>query len=179
MYVGQIMQQHSFVTCIPPIMSIVGFRSAIPVCTATLAIFIEKKVPTGEEALGLIVLTLGVMVAVWEGSVSGSVTGLILCCAGTVCNAAMMSTAGKVMSEKVDVLRLTFYTAPVSCAVLLPLFLIREVSTQHLLLPVIVNRQIACSKLLLVPACLVWHAPLLLPPIHINRIFHAKVMKLA
>ncbi len=103
------------------------YRSAIPVCTAVLAVFIEKKVPTGEEATGLIVLTLGVMVAVWEGSVSGSVTGLVLCCAGTVCNAAMMSTAGKVMSEKVDVLRLTFYTAPVSCAVLLPLFLIREV----------------------------------------------------
>lgn len=103
------------------------YRSAIPVCTATLAVFIEKKIPTGEEATGLIILTLGVMVAVWEGSVSGSVTGLLLCCAGTVCNAAMMSTAGKVMSEKVDVLRLTFYTAPVSCAVLLPLFLIREV----------------------------------------------------
>lgn len=108
-------------------LSCCDFRSAIPVCTATLAIFIEKKVPTGEEALGLVVLTLGVMVAVWEGSVSGSVSGLLLCCAGTVCNAAMMSTAGKVMSEKVDVLRLTFYTAPVSCAVLLPLFLVREV----------------------------------------------------
>ena len=109
------------------------YRSAIPVCTAVLAVFIEKKVPTGEEATGLIVLTLGVMVAVWEGSVSGSVTGLALCCAGTVCNAAMMSTAGKVMSEKVDVLRLTFYTAPVSCAVLLPLFLIREVRLALLL----------------------------------------------
>ena len=96
-------------------------------CTATLAVFIEKKVPTGEEAAALIVLTLGVMLAVWEGTVAGSATGLLLCCAGTVCNAAMMSTAGKVMSEKVDVLRLTFYTAPVSCAVLLPLFLAREV----------------------------------------------------
>ena len=111
------------------------YRSAIPVCTAVLAVFIEKKVPTGEEATGLIVLTLGVMVAVWEGSVSGSVTGLALCCAGTVCNAAMMSTAGKVMSEKVDVLRLTFYTAPVSCVVLLPLFLIREVGLPLLLFP--------------------------------------------
>lgn len=72
-------------------------------------------------------LTAGVMVAVWEGSVSGSVTGLLLCCTGTVCNAAMMSTTGKVMSEKLDVLRLAFYTAPVSCALLLPLFYIREV----------------------------------------------------
>ncbi|KAL0043848.1 hypothetical protein WJX82_006835 [Trebouxia sp. C0006] len=101
-------------------------RSAIPLCTATLAIFIEKKTPTRQEATGLMILTLGVMLAVWEGSVSGSVTGLLLCCFGTVCNAAMMSTAGKVMSEKMDVLRLTFYTAPVSCAVLLPLFLARE-----------------------------------------------------
>lgn len=106
-------------------------RSAIPVCTAILAIFIERKVPSREEAVGLVVLTAGVMVAVWEGTVSGSVTGLVLCCTGTVCNAAMMSTTGKVMSEKLDVLRLAFYTAPVSCAILLPLFYIREVRTTH------------------------------------------------
>ena len=111
----------------------VSCRSATPVCTATLAVFIEKKVPTGEEAAGLILLTLGVMLTVWEGTVSGSVTGLLLCCAGTVCNAAMMSTAGKVMSEKVDVLRLTFYTTPVSCTALLPLFLAREVRLPLLL----------------------------------------------
>ena len=61
---------------------------------------------------------------------SGSVPGLLLCCAGTVCNAAMMCTTGKIMSEKLDVLRLTFYIAPVSCALLLPLFCIREVSAQ-------------------------------------------------
>lgn len=108
-------------------------RSAIPVCTAVMAIFIEHRVPSREEATGLVVLTAGVMVAVWEGSVSGSATGLLLCCTGTVCNAAMMSTTGKVMSEKLDVLRLAFYTAPVSCALLLPLFYIREVgaSTAH------------------------------------------------
>jgi len=40
-----------------------------------------------------------------------------------------------------DVLRLAFYTAPVSCAVLLPLFVVREVSfefvslSMHLLCP--------------------------------------------
>ena len=105
-----------------------SFRSSIPVCTAIVAIFIEKKVPSGEETISLVMLTLGVIVAVWEGSASGSMTGLVLCCMGTVCNAAMISTAGKIMSEKVDVLRLTFYTAPVSCVVLVPLFLLREVS---------------------------------------------------
>ena len=114
-----------------PHRSSVRCRSAIPVCTAILAIFIERKVPSREEAIGLVVLTAGVMVAVWEGTVSGSVTGLVLCCTGTVCNAAMMSTTGKVMSEKLDVLRLAFYTAPVSCAILLPLFYIREVRTTH------------------------------------------------
>jgi hypothetical protein len=42
-------------------------------------------------------------------------------------NAAMMSTSGRVLSEKLDVVRLTFYTAPVSCLALLPFFLWREV----------------------------------------------------
>jgi solute carrier family 35, member E4 len=42
-------------------------------------------------------------------------------------NAAMMSTSGRVLSEKLDVVRLTFYTAPVSCAALAPFFCWREV----------------------------------------------------
>ena len=33
----------------------------------------------------------------------------------------------QVLSEKLDVLRLAFYTAPISCSVLLPLFIVREV----------------------------------------------------
>ena len=48
--------------------------------------------------------------------------------AGVLCAAAMLSTAGMVLSEKMDVLQLTFYTAPVSCAMLLPFYLLREVS---------------------------------------------------
>jgi hypothetical protein len=38
-----------------------------------------------------------------------------------------MSTAGRVLSEKMDVLQLAFYTAPVSCCVLLPFFWFLEV----------------------------------------------------
>ena len=49
--------------------------------------------------------------------------------AGVLCAAAMLSTAGLVLSEKMDVLQLTFYTAPVSCAMLFPMYLLREVST--------------------------------------------------
>ncbi len=37
-----------------------------------------------------------------------------------------LRAAGKIMSEKVDALRLTFYTAPSSCAVLAPFFYARE-----------------------------------------------------
>ena len=65
-------------------------------CTAVLAVFIEKKTPTQEELTALIVLTLGVMVTVWEGSATGSITGIMLAIGATVCNAAMMSTSGKV-----------------------------------------------------------------------------------
>lgn len=34
----------------------------------------------------------------------------------------MMSTSGRLMSEKIDVLRLTFYTAPISCFILIPFY---------------------------------------------------------
>jgi len=91
-------------------------------------VVIEKKIPSATEATALLVLTAGVMMAVFEGSVTGSTAGILLCICGTVCNAAMICTSGKLLSEKMDVLRLAFYTAPVSCAVLLPLFVAREVS---------------------------------------------------
>lgn len=46
---------------------------------------------------------------------------------------AMMSTSGKVLSEKMDVFRLSFYTAPVSCLALLPFVYWREVLARALL----------------------------------------------
>eukprot|EP00891_Asterochloris_glomerata_P001266 jgi/Astpho2/1266/Aster-07111 len=101
-------------------------RSAMPVAVAMLSAVIEHKIPTLTEVAALTVLSIGVMIAVWEGSVTGSVTGLILCIAALFSNAAMISTTGKVLSEKLDVLRLAFYTAPISCSVLLPLFIVRE-----------------------------------------------------
>ena len=98
-------------------------RASIPVFTCVLAVAIEGKRPSRKEALSLLVLTLGVMIAVWEGTVAGSPRGVALCLAGTVSNALMMTTSGKVLSERVDALRLTFYTAPVSLAALAPAFL--------------------------------------------------------
>ncbi|CAL8467409.1 g6947 [Coccomyxa elongata] len=100
-------------------------RSAIPVVTALLAISIEKKVPSKFEGFSLLVLTSGVMVAVWEGA-AGSPKGIIICIAGMVSNALMMTTSGRVLSERMDCLRLTFYTAPVSCVCLVPFYLFKE-----------------------------------------------------
>lgn len=55
-------------------------------------------------------------------------TDTYILCAGMVSNALMMTTSGRVLSERLDVLRLTFYTAPVSCACLVPFYLTKEVS---------------------------------------------------
>ena len=46
----------------------------------------------------------------------------------------------QVLSEKLDVLRLAFYTAPVSCSVLLPVFFLREVGAQ---MPTVHSQQAA------------------------------------
>lgn len=103
-------------------------RSFIPVLCCVLAVFIENKIPSRKEVGSLVILSLGVVIAVWEGSVSGSPRGIMLCIVGTVCNAAMMSTSGRILSEKLDVLRLAFYTAPVSCIALFPFCYFHEVS---------------------------------------------------
>jgi hypothetical protein len=102
-------------------------RASIPVFTCIFGVVIEDKVPTTGEAVSLGILTLGVIVVVWEGNVTGSTRAIMLCLGGTLSSAAMMSTSGKVLSEKVDVLRLTFYTAPISFLVLLPALHMREV----------------------------------------------------
>ncbi len=71
----------------------------MPVAVAMLSAVIEHKIPTLAEVVALTVLSIGVMIAVWEGSVTGSVTGLILCIAALFSNAAMISTTGKVRRQ--------------------------------------------------------------------------------
>ncbi|KAK9807025.1 hypothetical protein WJX72_010960 [[Myrmecia] bisecta] len=101
-------------------------RASLPVVTAAAAVLVERKVPTRGELLALLLLTCGVVVAIFEGQASGNGFGIALCVAGTLCSAGMMTTASKILSEKLDVLLLTFYTAPVSCCVLMPFFYSRE-----------------------------------------------------
>ena len=68
----------------------------MPVAVAMLAAVIERKTPTPTEVAALTVLSAGVMLAVWEGSVTGSVTGVVLCITALFSSAAMVSTTGKV-----------------------------------------------------------------------------------
>lgn len=102
-------------------------RSATPVVTCALSVVVEGRRPARQEILSLMVLTLGVMIVVWRSDASGKLCAIILCAVGTVCNGAMMTFSGKLMSEKLDVIRLTFYTAPVSLVVLAPLCIRYEV----------------------------------------------------
>ncbi|PNW85405.1 hypothetical protein CHLRE_03g184850v5 [Chlamydomonas reinhardtii] len=98
-------------------------RASIPVFTAIGAVVIEKKPPNRQEFLSLLVLVGGVSIAVYEGSgTKSSFTGVVLCLIGTACNGLMMSSIGRLLSEKLDVLRLTFYTAPLTLCVLVPFF---------------------------------------------------------
>ena len=53
--------------------------------------------------------------------------------------AVMMCTAGKLLNETLDVMQLTYYTAPVSMAVLFPFFLTREV------VPLTFSQMILCN----------------------------------
>lgn len=109
-------------------------RSSIPVITCLLAIFVEGKIPGKNEATALVILTIGVMIAVWQGTISGKPHAILFCIIGTVCNGAMMTFSGKLLSEKLDVVRLTFYTAPVSLLCLAPFMVWRELAAFKLYL---------------------------------------------
>lgn len=164
--------------------------------TCLLAIVVESRYPSRQELTALIVLTMGVMLAVWQarwacvaaccracggqqqealctavrpsplgalnsrpqlapsagsitappslpslpalprcssipqGTVSGKPYAIAFCLVGMVCNGAMMTFSGKVLGESLDVVRLTFYTAPVSLACLAPFFWVYEASSR-------------------------------------------------
>lgn len=96
--------------------------------TCVLSVVVERKRPSRPELAALLVLTSGVMLAVWQGRLAGKPYAVMFCALGTLCSGAMMTFSSKLMSEKLDVVRLTFYTAPVSLLCLAPFTLIYEVS---------------------------------------------------
>jgi drug/metabolite transporter (DMT)-like permease len=114
-------------------------RASIPVVCAACAVLVEKKVPTATEALGLVLVALGVMMTVVGSSKEGArdapeneFLGVAFCAVATLSNALMMTLSGKIMGgEKIDALRLTFYTSPVVLALLLPVAAATEFEKAH------------------------------------------------
>merc|ERR1712060_242082 len=103
-------------------------RASIPVLVAILAVCIEAKVPSKGEIACLFVISLGVMLAVWEES-RNAMLGICLTLASTVLQSIQMSLSGRVMSGrsgKLDSFQMTFYTGPVAFVTLIPFAMITE-----------------------------------------------------
>merc|ERR550514_2354333 len=97
-------------------------RASIPVLVAIIAVCIEGKVPSMQESACLFVISVGVMLAVWEES-RNAMLGIMLTLASTVMQSVQMSLSGKVMtgrSGKLDSFQMTFYTGPVAFITLAP-----------------------------------------------------------
>lgn len=54
----------------------------MPVVTAAVAVFVERKVPSKTEATALLLLVFGVIISVFEGKASGSSYGITLSITG-------------------------------------------------------------------------------------------------
>ncbi|KAK9830940.1 hypothetical protein WJX81_008324 [Elliptochloris bilobata] len=98
-------------------------RASMPVMTVAMAYFIESQVPTSSVVASLVVLSTGVGICVWQGQATGTMFSIVLCTLSTLANAACLSTSGKLLTEKIDVMRLTFYIAPITAFFILPLLL--------------------------------------------------------
>jgi len=103
-------------------------RASVPVCVALLAICIEHKIPSKGEVACLVVVSIGVMLAVWEESKNATL-GIALTLISTVMQSIQMSIAGRVMSGrsgKLNSFQMTFYTGPLAFVTLLPMALATE-----------------------------------------------------
>lgn len=103
-------------------------RASLPVVTAILAVVVEGKDLRTDEFLALLLLTAGTMLTIYEGSMHGEAHGIAICLVGLASNALMMTFSGRILSEKLDCFRLTFYTSPVSMVVLLPFLYTNELA---------------------------------------------------
>jgi len=97
-------------------------RASVPVCVAIFGVCIEHKVPSKGEVACLFVVSVGVMLAVWEES-RNAVLGIVLTLLSTVMQSIQMSLSGRLMSGKsgrLDSFQMTFYTGPVAFIALTP-----------------------------------------------------------
>merc|ERR1712070_726984 len=128
-------------------------RATVPVLVACLAICIEAKVPSKGEILCLFVISIGVMMAVWEES-RNAYLGIMLTMASTVMQSIQMSVSGRLMSGrsgKLDSFQMTFYTGPVAFITLLPFAIVGEF---NIFVTSVVERPTATLGFLLSSCCI-------------------------
>jgi drug/metabolite transporter (DMT)-like permease len=100
-------------------------RSSIPVVTVLCSVFIEGYLPSKRELISLFGITAGVC-AILAEDVNAEFKGVCFCVVSTVANGIMMSMSGRVLREKVDVWRLSFYQAPIVMLTLTPAYVLWE-----------------------------------------------------
>jgi len=90
-------------------------RAAMPVFVALLAVVVEGRVPTLNDLVCLVVISIGVIMAVLRpGTVpSSDVKGTFLVLSGVAIMALQMSFSGR-LGMKLDAVQMTFYTGWVS-----------------------------------------------------------------
>ncbi|EFN51185.1 hypothetical protein CHLNCDRAFT_141340 [Chlorella variabilis] len=115
--------RHALACFLPPSACTAGPGAQV---ACIMAVLIESRYPSPQEAASLVVISLGVMLAVWQGALTGKPYAIAFCVAATVCNGGFMTLSSKLMSEKLDVVRLAFYVAPVSLACLAPFYWVYE-----------------------------------------------------
>lgn len=102
--------------------------ASMPVLTCAFAICIEKHYwPNTPQALGIIPICLGVMLAVYEEA-HNETLGVVLCGIATVANALRTALSSHLLQSKLDVFSMTWYTGPICAIVLLPFALYNESS---------------------------------------------------
>jgi len=127
-------------------------RAAIPVLVALIAICVESKVPSKAEVACLAVISIGVMLAVWEES-KNAVLGIVLTVVSSVMQSIQMSVTGRLMSGKsgkLNSFQMTFYTGPIAFATLLPFAFITEF---NIFVESVTNKPIASLGFLLGSCC--------------------------
>lgn len=102
-------------------------RAAMPVFVALLAVVVEKKTPTGEQLMALLLISMGVMMAVYRpGSTFGDdLKGTALVLSSVAMMALQMSFSGR-LGVKLDAVQMTFYTGWISLVPVAPLVLAME-----------------------------------------------------
>ena len=62
--------------------------------TALLCAALDRRLPDRLEMLSLLILTTGVAISMWEGTVQGKPLGMVLCMIGAVCTGLMSALSG-------------------------------------------------------------------------------------